>query len=649
MNNISFKKLIVGLLVLLFSCNIFAQEKKVALIWGNATYSGKWQTINVVKNDANTMNNVLKSIGFQTKLMVDGTTEEMKSSLREFTSMAKNADIAIFYYSGHAISINEGYYLIPSKTQLPDNLLTSDLLPMQDIMIAMRGSRLKLLFFDSCRDNITIDGLPKGNPNILTPNDVGPTGERDTESPSGIMMFYSAERGKKTHTGSGSLSTFTKVLSEHITDGDEFRTVWKNIRNDVFLIQKQNPSEEGFYEHDLYLNPSGKRQASPSQPSSSNSNKKSITIKTNAPGSVIDFSGNKYDADKPLLFAIGETYTYTITADGYKQHIGKLVVTDSTPSIINVTLEKNEPATLYVTSNVPAEVVFDGVSLGKTPILLNSTSGTHTISLKANGYYPHSTNIDLVTGTNSKSISLIKESPWFFDWDRYAPTSHISYMYSPKYQFGLQYLKRLEGTHALLGANISISTNAFKGLEWGKVVVTTSSTSTSSVTYSVVDGNGNVVEYKNETTITYSDQQEDYSEEIDPYNEAEVYTSNSMYMLSGGYQPCNGIVFETGFGLFKHSVKHYMPYSYAIRKTVKTNTSTGEVVGEPEYNYTRINSSHWYKDNTLSPAMRLGMKVLIPLGKYKENCITLGGGYTIPFGNTEFGSWDATVGIAWHL
>ncbi len=647
MNNISFKRLIVGLLVLLFSCNIFAQEKKVALVWGNATYAGKWQSLNVVKNDANTMNNVLKSIGFQTKLLVDGTTEEMKSSLREFASMAKNADIAIFYYSGHATSINEGYYLIPSKTQLPDNLLTSDLLPMQDILIPMRGSRLKLLFFDSCRDIITIEGLSKGNPNILSPNDVGPTGEPDTEMPSGTMICYSAERGKKTHTGSGSLSTFTKVLSEHITDGDEFRTVWRNITNDVYLIQNQMPDNSGYYEHDLYLNPTGKKQPRPSQPLTGNSSKRTITIKTNVPGAVVDFYGNKFSTDKPLLFAIGETYTFTITADGYKQYVGKIDVTDSSPSTINVTLDKNESATLYVTSNVIAEVVFDGKPSGKTPILLNSTSGTHTIFLKANGYYPHSTNIDLVTGTNSKNISLIKKLPWFFDWDRYSPNTHISYMYSPKYQFGLQYLQRLKGTHALLGATISISTNTFKGLEWNKVVVTTSSTSTSSVTYSVVDGNGNVVEYKNETTITYSDQQDDYSEEIDPYNEAEVYTSNSMYMLSGGYQPCNGIVFETGFGVFKHSLKHYMPYSYAIRKTVTTNSSTGEVVGEPEYNYTRINSSHWFKDNTLYPAMRLGVKVLIPLGKYKDNSITLGCGYTFPFGNKEFSSWDATIGFAW--
>ena len=549
--------------------------------------------------------------------------------------MARNADIVIFYYSGHATRINDGYCLVPAKTSFEDVLLPSDLLPIQDILTTINGSRLKLLFFDSCRDDAAIGGLSKGNPNIVTANDVGPATNINSSLPSGTMICYAVDRGKKAYTGSDSLSPFTKALSEHLTDGDEFRTVWKNVITDVYLTQKQRPVNDGFYQHDLYLNPNGKKHIVPQL--SQKTNKKSITIIPNATGSIIDFNGTTYDAGKPLEFEIGRTYTYTIKANGYNQYVGILKVTDSTPSIINITMQKDESATLYI-SSVPkyAGVEFDNKYIGRTPIEFTCTSGTHSLLVSAKGYYDYHSKIDLNAGTNSQHVVLTRKKPWFFDWDEYdAPTHHISYLYSPKYQIGLQFLYRINGTHFLLGANAAISTSLFRGLY--------NVNRHHLVEKRYVNEYGNEIGYIQSSFCT-----KEYQEDVDPYHEAKTYDSNFMFLVASGYQPCNGILLETGFGVASHCDKYYMPYNYSRIETITKKMNSNEVIGEPIYEYIRNDGSQWYYGKVKwSPTMRMGLKFLIPIGI--DNFLTIGGGYTYLFSNSKFSAWDASIGIAVDL
>ena len=426
------RELMFFTLVSFLSSNAFADGRKVALIWGNSSYMGDWQTLPVVQNDANTMKKVLESIGFETQFLYDGTLDMMKNSLREFSSKAKNADIAIFYYSGHATIINDGYYLVPAKTILPKDYLTSDLLPTQDILRALSKSRLQLLFFDSCRDRDNVNGDSKGNPNIRIPDYVD---RSNSKLPTGTWISYAVNKGKKAYTGNSELSIFTKVLAEHLTDGDEFRTVWANIRNELYLAQNQIPTNEGFYESNLYLNPSGRKFTAPAQSEvNHNSNKKSIVINTNVPNAKIDFYGTTYGTGSSLLFEIGKDYTYTVTAPGFQTYVGELSVTSTTPSNINISLKKDEAAELRISCNTVASVYLDDKYVGQTPLKITTTSGIHSVSLSSKGYYKYYAQLDLTSGVNSKKISMTHKTPWFFDWDdSHGPTDFISYNFSPKY------------------------------------------------------------------------------------------------------------------------------------------------------------------------------------------------------------------------
>ena len=59
MKNRIFKKTLLCALSFIIVCNLYADDKKVALIWGNANYKGQWEMLPVVTNDANTINKKL--------------------------------------------------------------------------------------------------------------------------------------------------------------------------------------------------------------------------------------------------------------------------------------------------------------------------------------------------------------------------------------------------------------------------------------------------------------------------------------------------------------------------------------------------------------------------------------------------------------
>lgn len=179
------------------------------------------------------------------------------------------------------------------------------------------------------------------------------------------------------------------------------------------------------------------------------------------------------------------------------------------------------------------------------------------------------------------------------------------------------------------------------------VDVTGYTEATAQTTFSETDANGNVVNYLNSIT-TMSGIPDEYSDAIDPYKEAKSYDSNFMILAIGGYQPCNGIILELGLGAASHCDKIYMPYNYTISKSVVTNLSTGTAVGEPTFEYTRNDGSHWYNGKVKwSPVMRLGTKLNIPVGI--DNYLTIGGGYTYLFSNKKFSSWDASIGFGWRF
>src|ERR1700741_2080722 len=77
-------------------------EKRVALVIGNGDYRSTTRLANT-RNDAQDVAAALKRIGFDTIAGLDLEQAGMQDAAIRFARTARDADVALFYYAGHAL------------------------------------------------------------------------------------------------------------------------------------------------------------------------------------------------------------------------------------------------------------------------------------------------------------------------------------------------------------------------------------------------------------------------------------------------------------------------------------------------------------------------------------------------------------------
>jgi uncharacterized caspase-like protein len=138
------------------TANQVVAQKKVALVIGNDKYANEPQLQNPGR-DAQLIAAQLEKLGFE--LVGDGalidldkvTTDRMVSL---FGTVAQDADIALFYFSGHGTQIDGANYLLPidvggyTRATIRLQTLNADV-----VVAAMEEShaRLKIVLLDACR------------------------------------------------------------------------------------------------------------------------------------------------------------------------------------------------------------------------------------------------------------------------------------------------------------------------------------------------------------------------------------------------------------------------------------------------------------------------------------------------------------------
>ena len=79
----------------------------------------------------------------------------MRRAVREFTGIARSADIAVVYYAGHGIEFDGTNYLIPVDAELASDVDVDDETISLDRIMRMLDpvKRLRLVILDACREN----------------------------------------------------------------------------------------------------------------------------------------------------------------------------------------------------------------------------------------------------------------------------------------------------------------------------------------------------------------------------------------------------------------------------------------------------------------------------------------------------------------
>ncbi|MGD9925096.1 MAG: caspase domain-containing protein [Pseudorhodoplanes sp.] len=207
-------------------------ERRVALVIGNGAYRHADRLPNP-KNDAEDVSAALRRTGFETITGIDLDKAGMEEVTIRFAREARDADVAIFYFSGHAMQFNGVNYLMPVDARLTDEADLRRMARVDEIVADVQQARnLRILVLDSCRDNPLAEQL-KRRIGLTRSAAIG-RGLARIDSPQGMILAFSTQAGTVAADGSGRNSPYTAAFLKHIEAAEEIGTVFRRVSADVF-------------------------------------------------------------------------------------------------------------------------------------------------------------------------------------------------------------------------------------------------------------------------------------------------------------------------------------------------------------------------------------------------------------------------------
>src|ERR1700730_8831897 len=164
-------------------------QKRVALVIGNDTY------VNVPRlqkagNDARTMGETLKKLGFTVLAGENLTRRDMADKFATFDRMVDPGDVAFFFFAGHGFELKGDNYLlpvdVPAATAGWEELVRDASFAAQRVIerLQVRQVRTAILVLDACRDNPFEHGGTRGVSGV--------GGLAAMTPPEGVFVVFSA-------------------------------------------------------------------------------------------------------------------------------------------------------------------------------------------------------------------------------------------------------------------------------------------------------------------------------------------------------------------------------------------------------------------------------------------------------------------------
>jgi formylglycine-generating enzyme required for sulfatase activity len=230
------KHLAIALLAaIIISTNVYAQEKRIALVIGNAAYT-QGALRNPV-NDANLMETTLKQLGFTVIKKLNVTKYQFELAVQQFSENLGRNNVALFYYAGHGMQSNGINYLIPIDAKLEkENDLKYQAVNINFIVEEFQQypQNTNIVILDACRDNPLASWARSGA-----------RGFKAISPSSGTIIAFATAEGNTASDGEGSNGLFTSKLVAQMRVAQPIETVFKNTRVEVIKASgnKQSPQE----------------------------------------------------------------------------------------------------------------------------------------------------------------------------------------------------------------------------------------------------------------------------------------------------------------------------------------------------------------------------------------------------------------------
>ena len=204
------KRLVSITIVCLFCISVYSQERRLALVIGNSNY-GKNSLTNP-ENDAKSMEEALKGIGFEVQRFDNLGQKEMTMAMDNFGNRLKKYDVGLFFYAGHGVQSKGFNYLIPvdanlkSESDVEYNCVRADrvLGKMEDAK-----NKINIVILDACRDNPFERSWTRSSKG---------RGLASMTAPVGSIIAFATSPGSTASDGTGKNGLFTSGLLTYINE-----------------------------------------------------------------------------------------------------------------------------------------------------------------------------------------------------------------------------------------------------------------------------------------------------------------------------------------------------------------------------------------------------------------------------------------------
>ena len=253
------KRAIAGALLALLALALpaLAQDhplRGVALVIGQSAYSGLPRLTNPA-NDAAAMGELLGQLGFAVTSVADGDRASLSHDLTEFEAAAKDADVALVYYSGHGIEAGGENYLVPVDADISTPAKAgATLLPVSDLLDELaRTVPVTIVLLDACRSDAFPQGTMIQPPGTAEPIAAQQTGLGELRGPApvakpgvptdnlGMVIGFAASPGQPALDGvpGDRNSPYAAALLKHLAAGGySFGDLMTMVSEEVYLKTK---------------------------------------------------------------------------------------------------------------------------------------------------------------------------------------------------------------------------------------------------------------------------------------------------------------------------------------------------------------------------------------------------------------------------
>ncbi len=265
---------------------------RTALVVGNAKYEAGVGPLRNPVSDAKAVAKTLRGLGFSVIEEHNLTRDALLVTVGKFRAKLAGAEVGLFYYAGHGVSVAGSNYLIPVKSGYkPEGadettlrmLAETKLFNAEQVVAEMgaAGARCNLVILDACRST-PVARNPR-NRDLASPG-----GLAEMKPPAGSLIAFATDAGHTAQDGDGTNGLYTAELLKYLrTPGLTIEQVFKRTRAGVMERSDggQIPAEYSrLIGEDIYL-------AGPA-PAESNQALKAVPATPPAPGTI-----NKLAAD----------------------------------------------------------------------------------------------------------------------------------------------------------------------------------------------------------------------------------------------------------------------------------------------------------------------------------------------------------------